>query len=283
MPLDPDVIGPWTEVKLEILREYAAPYSRIVTRNGFYHLYIDAYAAGGSHVSKDTGEVVAGSPLVALSTKPPFREYHFIDADRARVEQLRGHAGSRADVHVHHGDCNEISLRDVFPRVQWKDRRRALCLLDPYNIDLSWEVVVTAGRMKTIEVFVNFMVMDMNMNVLLRNPSKAQPGQIERMNRFWGDESWREVAYEVSPQGILFGEPEHVKVEKGNEKISEAYRKRLTTVAGFAYAPQPLRFVNRLKRTIYYLFFASPKATANKIVEEIFGKYRKKQGLDNGG
>ena len=78
-----------SEVKLDILREYAAPYSKILTSSGFYHLYIDAYAAGGSHVSRTTGEVVPGSPLVALSTKPPFHEYHFIDANPGRVEQLR--------------------------------------------------------------------------------------------------------------------------------------------------------------------------------------------------
>ena len=32
-----DVIGPWTEVKLDILREYAAPYSKIVSGHGFHH------------------------------------------------------------------------------------------------------------------------------------------------------------------------------------------------------------------------------------------------------
>jgi three-Cys-motif partner protein len=68
-----DVIGPWTEVKLDILREYAAPYSKILTAQRFHHMYIDAFAAGGSHVSRTTGEVVPGSPLIALSTKPPFR------------------------------------------------------------------------------------------------------------------------------------------------------------------------------------------------------------------
>jgi len=70
--------------------------------------------------------------------------------------------------------------------------------------------------MKSIEVFVNFMVMDMNMNVLLRDPARAEAVQIARMDRFWGDGSWREVAYEVSRQGSLFGEPEQVKVENAN-------------------------------------------------------------------
>ena len=183
MAAEYDVIGPWTEVKLDILREYAGPYSQIVTANGFHHLYIDAYAAGGAHVSHTTGEVVPGSPLVALSTKPPFREYHFIDANPDRVDQLRQYSGDRTDVHVNPGDCNEILIRDVFPLVRYEDRKRALCLLDPYNIDLSWNVVAAAGRMKSIEIFVNFMVMDMNMNVLLRDPARAEATQIARMDR----------------------------------------------------------------------------------------------------
>lgn len=279
MAAEYDIIGPWTEVKLDILREYAGPYSKILTSSGFYHLYIDAYAAGGAHVSRKTGEVVPGSPLVALSTKPPFREYHFIDANQSRVDQLRHYAGQRTDIHVHCGDCNEVLIRDVFPLARYEDRKRALCLLDPYNIDLSWNVLAAAGSMRSIEIFVNFMVMDMNMNVLLRDPARAEAAQIARMDRFWGDGSWREVAYELSRQGNLFGGPEQVKVESANERIAEAYRRRLIDVAGFAYAPQPLRFVNSLGATIYYLFFASPNKTGNRIVEDIFRKHRIKQGL----
>jgi len=239
-----DVIGPWSEVKLDILRDYASPYSRIVAANGFYHLYIDAYAAGGEHISRTTNEIVPGSPLIALSTEPPFREYHFIDADPTRVEQLRRKTANRSDVHVHSGDCNEILLRVVFPGASYESRRRALCLLDPYNIDLKWEVIAAVGRMRSIEVFVNFMVMDMNMNVLLRNPAKADPVQVARMDRYWGDRSWQQAI-----------------------------------VAGFAYAPNPLRFVNSLGFTIYYLFFASPNQTGKKIVEAIFEKHRIRQGI----
>ena len=125
------------------------------------------------------------------------------------------------------------------------------------------------------------MVLTMGSTLLLRDPARADAVQIARMDRFWGDGSWHEVAYEVSRQGSLFGEPEQVKVkmEDANERISEAYRKRLIDVAGFAYAPRPLRFVNSLGATIYYLFFASPNQTGDKIIEDIFRKDRKKQGL----
>ena len=95
------------------------------------------------------------------------------------------------------------------------------------------------------------------------------------MNRFWGDASWQKAAYQVSPQQMLFGEPDLIKVDAANEKIAEAYRQRLLSLATFKYAPSPLAFKNSLGRTVYYLFFASPNQTGSRIVEDIFGKHRK--------
>jgi three-Cys-motif partner protein len=77
-------------------------------------------------------------------------------------------------------------LDEIFPTVRFEDYRRALCILDPYKLNPDWTVVVKAGEMKSAEIFLNFMVMDMNMNVLWKNPSGVAPAQIERMNRFWG-------------------------------------------------------------------------------------------------
>ena len=109
-----DVIGPWSEVKLDILREYASPYSRIVTAHGFHHLYIDAYAAGGSHISRTTGEIVLGSPLIALATEPPFREYHFIDAfepsDRTHYFPV---CGAEREILSDHNQSAQISTAGI--------------------------------------------------------------------------------------------------------------------------------------------------------------------------
>jgi len=90
-----DEIGIWSEVKLAIVREYAAAYSRIMEatrRNKLDRLswiYVDAYAGPGYHLSKKTGETVEGSPLIALNTAPPFCEYHFIDTEPARAEPMK--------------------------------------------------------------------------------------------------------------------------------------------------------------------------------------------------
>ncbi len=128
-----------------------------------------------------------------------------------------------------------------------------------------------------VEIFLNFMVMDMNMNVLLSHPEKASPVQIRRMNRFWGDESWRNAIY--ARQGALWGEDIEVKLSDSNAKIAEAYRRRLMEVGGFRFVPEPLPFLNPNGATVYYLFFASPIETGHNIVIDIFTKYRKLQGL----
>ena len=266
-----DEVGLWSEMKLEIVRDYAKEYSKIISKRKLTHVYIDAFAGAGMHLSKTTGEYIPGSPLNALMVEPPFKEYHFIDLDGNRTGQIRELAGDRRDVFTYEGDCNTILPCKVFPRVTWEKYGRALCLLDPYNIDLSWDVVAQAGKMRTVEIFLNFMIMDINMNVLRNDPGNVDPIQTARMNRFWGDESWRTVMYDNT--GNLFGWDEKV---AGNEALAEAYRKRLREDAGFKFVPAPVPMKNSIGRTIYYLFFASPNPTANKIVEYIFNKYRNK-------
>jgi len=265
-----DEIGPWSEVKLDIVREYAAAYSRILSaQRGLHHYYIDAFAGAGQHVSRTTGEFIAGSPVNALLVTPPFEGYHFIDIKAIKVAELEGLAGERDDVHVYHGDCNEILHKHVFPLVQYEDYRRGLCLLDPYGLHLKWEVIQTAGSMRSLDVFLNFPMMDINRNVLWTNPEGVDQQQAERMTGFWGDETWRNAAY-VREKG-LFGE---LKTKtRGNYFVVDAFRSRLRDVAGFAHVPKPMPMRIPQGAVVYYLFFASQKPVAQKIVRDIFKKY----------
>lgn len=271
-------IGPWSEVKLRIVREYAGAYSRILaaqTRPALKHIYVDAFAGAGVHTSRTSGNLVEGSPTVALETNPPFTEYHFIDLKKGNIDILRGlvMSGSAGEVdpstvHFYNDDCNSVLLEAVFPRIQFSEYRRGLCLLDPCGLHLDWEVVRTAGQMESLEIFVNFPIYDMNLNVLRRDSSKVEPAQAARMTRFWGDESWRDAAY--SGSGDLFGYPE----KQTNEDLARAYQKRLKKVAGFEHVPDPMPMRNSTNATVYYLFFASQKPAANHIIEDIFSKYR---------
>ena len=273
-----DEIGYWSEIKLDIIKEYASAYSRIITSQTapqFYHLYIDAFAGPGKHISKNTGKFVPGSPENALLVSPPFREYHFIDLDKQKIESLENMAGTRGDIYIYHGDCNYVMLDSVFPRAMYEDYRRALCILDPYGLHLNWEAIAKAGQMKSVEIFLNFPVADINRNVLWRKPENVSPFQIERMNRFWGDDSWRKEAYIASPQMQLFGNSE--KEKASNEAIADAFRTRLKKVAGFQNVPKPIAMRNTQNAIVYYLFFASHKPVAENIVQDIFNKYKNRR------
>jgi three-Cys-motif partner protein len=268
-----DEIGYWSEVKLEIVREYAAAYSRILSARrspAFYHVYIDAFAGSGAHISRATGAMVPGSPLNALKVEPPFREYHFIDIDGSKVAELKRAIGSRRDVHIYEGDCNTILIETILPSIRFDLYQRALCLLDPYGLQLDWGVVELAGQLGSIDIFINFPSMDMNRNVLWSNPDDVSESQRARMTRFWGDDSWRRAVYD--PRRTLLGI--EAKPLGGNETAVNAYRERLRAVAGYSNVPEALPMRNSTGAIVYYLVFASQRPVAANIVRAIFRKYR---------
>lgn len=277
-----DEIGPWSEVKLDILKRYAVEYSKIMTAQkapSFHHVYIDAFAGAGVHFSRMSRSMVPGSPRNALLVDPPFREFFLIDLLGDRIEGLRHLVGPRKDVHLIPGDCNEVLPRDVFPHVRYEDFKRGLLILDPYKMNLKWHVIEQAGKMKSLDVFINFPVMDINRNVLRHNPATVAQEDIDRMNSLWGDDSWRRFVYKEHEN--LFGD---VVVEKSatNEMLAEEFRKRLVRVAGFKRVPKPLAMRNDKNATVYYLFFASQKGTAEDIAKWIFDKYALGGGRDVG-
>jgi len=269
-PLKLDEIGPWSEIKLEIIKKYAKAYTTILSRKKLRFNYIDAFAGAGLHKLKKTDEFIPGSPLNALFVKPPFNHYYFIDLDEKKTESLKKIVGNNKNVTISSGDCNVVLLEEIFPTIKYEDYKRALCLLDPYGLHLNWEVLQTAGQMKSIEIFLNFPINDMQRNVFLSNPEKITPAQKERMNKFWGNEYWYKIIYHTD--GNLFEFKE--KFKETEMLIVNAFKKRLKEVAGFLNVPDPIPMRNTMNATVYYLFFASQKPVAMKIVRDIFNKYR---------
>jgi three-Cys-motif partner protein len=123
--------------------------------------------------------------------------------------------------------------------------------------------------MQSLDIFINFPIHDINRAVLHHDPSSASEANITRLTAYWGDESWRDFAYDKNPD--LFGGVDSEKVS--NPRFAEAFRQRLKKVAGFKRVPAPLAMRNKTRSIIYYLFFASQKDTAENIVKYIFDKF----------
>jgi three-Cys-motif partner protein len=273
IPFKFDEVGVWSELKLEIVEKYGSAYTgAFANQRGLKKFYVDAFSGAGVHISKRSRGQIDGSPARALKTLPPFDGFYFIDMDAQKTAHLRKLCTNRSDVHIETGDASKYLTQTLLPTIKYEDYKRALCLFDPYGLHLEWRAMEMAGQSRAIDMFLNFPVMDMNRNAIWRNPSAVPKDGIDRMNRFWGNESWREVAHTEHPQGNLFGARDIVKQD--NDAIVDAFRERLRKVAGFQFVPEPLPMKNSTNAVVYYLFFASQKSVAQKIIEDIFKKYR---------
>jgi three-Cys-motif partner protein len=215
-------------------------------------------------------------PLQALTTEPRFHRQWWIDLDGDKVARLLGlpEVQARPEVEVITGDANRVLLDQVFPNLRYEDYWRGLCVLDPYGLHLDWSVIEKAGRMRSIELFINFPIMDVNRNALWREANQVSTEAVARMTAFWGGDSWKRAAYAQQPG--LFGDLRDVKL--GNREVVDAFRERLRTVAGFAHVPDPMPMRNSSNAVVYYLFFASQNAVGRRIAEGIMKRYRSRGG-----
>jgi hypothetical protein len=124
------------------------------------------------------------------------------------------HRGFNAHTYV--GDHDSVLRAQVLPRFEYRDRARAMCLLDPYGLAVKWSLIKAIADMRTVEIFFNFMVVGMNRNVLWRDASRVTPTRRLLMTDGWGDESWQEAVYRQQPD--LFGGVTLTKV-LGNEAL----------------------------------------------------------------
>ncbi|HUL15702.1 MAG TPA: three-Cys-motif partner protein TcmP [Terriglobales bacterium] len=271
-----EAIGIWSEIKLQIIREYAAAYTTILKEQSWCrgYAYIDAFAGGGQFVSKNDRErLIVGSPLNALNIQNKFTEYHFIDIDPLKINRLReltvDHP-ERSTIHFYTGDANKIVIQEILQKFQYNSFKRALCILDPYGVDIEWATIAKIGQTKTMDVYLNFPLMDINRNAARKFIELSDPKQGEKLTKIWGDDSWKELAYTI--QDRLFGEPILIKI-KGNETLKQGFMDRLKNKAGFSYVPEPVLMRNQQGGPLYFLFFASHKPVAQDIAEDIFQKW----------
>jgi len=264
---EPDEIGEWTERKIRIVASYAQAYSTIVSANRLKPHYIDGFSGGGVHLRKDTKEQVLSTARRVLEINPPFAAYHFVDADQDKVAAMEKVCAQHENAHVYLGDANYVLPTTIFPKIRFDRYERGLCFLDPYKILLSWNVLLAAAHLQTIEAFIHFPTGDVWRNVLRNDPSTVTVESAQRMTDMWGDDSWRTAARRETRD--LFG-PRDEKADY--DHFLEAFRKRLKEVANFKFVSKALPMRNSTKTIIYHLIFVSQNETALKVASHILRK-----------
>jgi three-Cys-motif partner protein len=271
-----DVIGPWSEDKLQLLRKYLRAYTVIMQgqswcRNGYH--YIDAFAGTGKPRARDEERYIDGSPRVALTIDHPFHSYSFIEKTPWRVQRLQKlrEEFPERDIRIYEGDCNHVITTEITPRIRYTKFNRGLIFLDPFSMDVEWSTIEQIADTQALEIFVNFPVMALNRTVLPNDPNALTEDQVKRMNRFWGSTEWRGDIYEEVP--TLFG-PVEMKIHRTTgQRLGQLFKKRLEQI--FPHVTVPLVMTNSKSAPLYCLIFAGHKQTGAKIVREIFDRYQR--------
>jgi three-Cys-motif partner protein len=287
--------GQWTEDKLTRLRKYLKAYVTIFKGNPkaswFQTIYVDAFAGTGSRDipstdgqsllpvldEEDVKDFRKGSAKIALETEPSFDQFFFIEQNpryATQLEQLREQFPSKNNLITILRDNANLSLIKWCGDTNWRTHR-AVVFLDPYGMQVEWKTIEAIAQTQAIDLWLLF-PLGQSVNRLLTKKSPPEGAWADRLTRFFGTPTWKDVFYQPSPQLDMFGTNERVEKTATFDAIKDFFVQRLTSV--FAkVAENPLLLYNSKNVPIYLFCFASanPKGakTAVKIAQDILRKH----------
>jgi three-Cys-motif partner protein len=184
--------GKWAEEKLDYLRRYIDVFETSMRSKWRFRNYIDLQAGPGKNYIKETGEVLLGSPLVALTTKYPFTGYHFIEFDADLAEALETRCSASTvfkQVHIKTGDCNHV-VDTIVNELKTKEHLSLnLAFLDPEGLELHWSTVARLASIKRMDLIVNYPQGGLNRYMALAIEDDDETA----VDLFFGSRDWRHI------------------------------------------------------------------------------------------
>jgi len=180
--------GVWTIEKYRRMGYYADLFSTGMKNRWDTRVYVDLYAGSGYTAIESTGEIILGSPLIAMTVPDRFDRYVLCDENAESIAALKARVEDRApdaDVQYITGDVNECveKVVDCIPTNTNEQRVLTFCFVDPYDISIAFETIRRLAAGRNID-FLTLLALGMDAN---RNIELLP----ERIDRFLGDDDWR--------------------------------------------------------------------------------------------
>lgn len=294
--------GNWTEEKLNAFSKYVNAYLTIMNKYrdkyNWKIIYFDGFAGSGTdqhapeldditnnlflqelesselYVPSDSDVYKGAAERVLSVQQRGFDIYYFIDKNENSTRSLEERLSNFKSTHTlafRCGDANDMLQKmSEFMHTSQGRKHKALVLLDPFGMQVSWESITNFKDTGT-----DFWILvptGVIVNRLLDR--KGELRHIDKLKDFFGlnEQEIRSYFYQHRLEMTLFGETDVIeKVKEPIGKIAKLYLERLKTV--FTYViPEPLVLFNNMNVPIYHFVFASNNETAVKIAKEIIGK-----------
>jgi three-Cys-motif partner protein len=202
--------GPWAKDKLYYLERYLAQFIVAMRSSNLkwraIH-YIDLFAGSGKSRVRRGGEILLGSPLLALTSSKPFDRYFFAESnpDAAVALEMRCRASAQyAKVKIFPGDANSV-VDQIAAQIEKIDQPYIdgvwpslnLAFLDPYAFELKWSTVARLGQINRMDLIIYYPQMAIKRGA---PPVFDDENKARQIDDFFGDQKWREI-YKQYSQG----------------------------------------------------------------------------------
>jgi three-Cys-motif partner protein len=272
----PRTWGVWSELKLEILKQYLARFTTAAKRQSPACVYIDAFAGTGTGVSRTTGEPFDGSPRIALQILPPFTHLYFCEMqtpaahlDRALVRDFPRDRRYRVTA----GDCNE-TIPLLLRRLRAQDLGWAptFAFVDPDGMEVDFNTLRALAEHKRgyrkgsdrpefrAELWLLF-----PSTAVERVVSKEQRDNTEvtdsRATRLFGSTQWTQI-HRLRTTGRL-------DASQARTSYVELMRCRLEAELGYQWA-HALEMQDLVGRPVYHMILATDHPAGTKIMSHLY-------------
>lgn len=190
--LETPEVGAWAEEKYRIVGLYDRLFSTGMKKKWDCRVYIDLYSGAGHARIKGTQKIIAGSPLIALSVPNAFDKYILCEKKPKLMRALKQRISKKfpmADVAYVSGDCNE-KVQEILAHIPMHSKEKnvlSFCFIDPFDIGIEFETTKTL----TSKIMDFLIVLAVGMDAT-RNEARYTDANNTQIDKFLGDEAWRE-------------------------------------------------------------------------------------------
>lgn len=181
-------VGKWSKDKLYYLQKYINIFSLSMKNRWAKRAYIDLFAGPGLCVVRESGEIILGSPLVAIDQLPLFSRYIFIDISKESVESLERRVELRrpeAWRKLFNRDCNS-AVDEI--RGEIDNSYLVLAFVDPTSMQINFSSIEKLTQGLRMDLIINFPLQAIN-----RSYPYAFKGHAKNYDNFFGSGEWREI------------------------------------------------------------------------------------------
>lgn len=254
--------GIWARAKLDYLARYIAVFEASMRGKWPLRNYVDLLAGPGKNRVRETGAVLLGSPLLALTTRYPFTGYYFVEYDQANAEALRRRCDAWTDparIRIQRGDCNVV-VDGIVAELRRGGGSLNLAFLDPAGLELHWATVAKLASLRRMDLILNYPE-----NGLTRNMRQAFHSSGDTaVDRFFGDRGWR----------AIYDEWQHTRRFALHRRLIDWYKRRLADLGyrDVRGGDEPLMRNVRRNAPLYRLLFASKHPLGERFWHEVTGR-----------